>query len=596
MRRWFPLAILFTLAVTVPTGPAAAGGNHPPTAAAGLDQSVPVGTTVYLDAGGSSDPDGEITATEWSIRAPNGSTLVPSCEECTTPTFTPDATGRWAVTVTVTDDDGATDSDTLYVSVGEPRGPDLSVQVPETTPSSTVTHISVEAVADDTPLQRVEVFHDDTRVEQFSVSGDDTTVTTSITFESTGPAELLAVATDEQGYVTTQTMTVEVVETTSDRGATNPASTGDSGGSNSGSTGTTSSVGGRGSDRCRAARIDGDIRTLGSCDEDEDEFVHVLDDAGNVVGRQLVDTSGDGELTMTVRNSALDGGSKTVTVGAHVDRSEYTVDTGNHVLAVDYDAVDSKVGQVVVKKATADNNNDDSRSNVKDEGGSGTEPNDTSTEPTEPNYGGGNGNSDPPSSSPSSDTSEVNMGSSFSPSNPADRTDPSSSSGGDSGDSSNDDSGSGPSYSPSNPADRTNPSTSSGGDSSSSGSSHDDSSSTSGGTSDANTGTSFSPSPGDRSSLPTGSSSTSGGDSGRSSTNDSSSSSSSGSTDMSSSSSDTYSPPNGVNRYDSPSSDSGSSSSSSGSGSSSSSNDSGSSTAPSPSGNCTAMEIYMDTC
>ena len=585
MHRWSPLVIALACLVC-PTPVASASANQPPTAAAGLDQTVPAGTTVYLDAGGSTDADGRITATEWSIRAPNGSTLTPSCRECMTPTFTPDATGRWAVTVTVTDDDGATASDTLYVSVGEPRGPDLSIQAPETTASSTLTPISVEAVADDTELRRVEIFHDDTRVDRFSVSGDETTITTSTVFGSTGPAELLAVATDEQGYVTTRTVTVEVVETTSGGGATSPTSTGSSGGSNSGSASTTSSgsssLGDTG--RCRAVRFGGEIHTPGSCDENEDEIMHVLDDEGNIVGRQLVDTSGDGDLTMSVDATPLDE-PKNVAVGEHVDRSQYEVDTGNHVVAVDYEAIDGKVERAVVEEARANNrNNDDDSSD--DQGGvdgrddvadavdrvfqssddtsaefdtdsstestePSTESTEPSTEPTEPNYGGGS--SDPPSPSSPSGSSGVDTGTSFSPSEPSDRTDPSSTSGDDSGGSSNDGSGRGPSYSPSEPTDRTNPPSTSGSDSSSGGGSTADSSSTSGGTSGVNTGTSFSPSPGDRSSPPTDlsdSSSSSGGDSGGSSNDDSSSSSSSGSTDTSSSSPPpTYSPPNGVNRY-----------------------------------------------
>jgi len=46
-------------------GASAADGNEPPLAEAGLDQTVDNGTTVYLDAGGSVDPDGSLAAVSW---------------------------------------------------------------------------------------------------------------------------------------------------------------------------------------------------------------------------------------------------------------------------------------------------------------------------------------------------------------------------------------------------------------------------------------------------------------------------------------------------------------------------------------------------
>ena len=45
-----------------------AGGNDPPVAEAGLDQSVPTNSTVFLDATGSTDPDGSISRAEYTSR------------------------------------------------------------------------------------------------------------------------------------------------------------------------------------------------------------------------------------------------------------------------------------------------------------------------------------------------------------------------------------------------------------------------------------------------------------------------------------------------------------------------------------------------
>lgn len=212
MGRLISLAILLVCTASLPAAPATAtNSNQPPTAAAGLDQTVASGTTVYLDAGGSHDADGEITGTEWRIRAPNGSTVTPSCQSCTTPTFTPDATGRWAVSVTVTDDDGGTDSDTLYVTVEQARGPSVTLTVPDTVPRNQPAPLLVEATARDASLQRVELFHEGARIDRFDADGDSTAVTTNHAFLANGSTELLAAVTDATGRVSTATGTVEVV-------------------------------------------------------------------------------------------------------------------------------------------------------------------------------------------------------------------------------------------------------------------------------------------------------------------------------------------------------------------------------------------------
>jgi hypothetical protein len=97
-----------------------AAANERPMAEAGLDQESTVNSTVYLDAGGSLDPDGEIAEYEWEIERPNGTTTVPDCPSCSLTQFVPMRAGQYNVTVTVTDDDGATMNDTMYVTVASP--------------------------------------------------------------------------------------------------------------------------------------------------------------------------------------------------------------------------------------------------------------------------------------------------------------------------------------------------------------------------------------------------------------------------------------------------------------------------------------------
>ena len=114
-----PLTFAVLLVVAGVPAPTVAGDDGRPLADAGLDQSTTVGSTVYLDGGGSVDPDGEIEAYDWSIETPSGETVRPRDPDSVTTRFVPDETGRYEVRVTVTDEDGQTQSDTLYVDVEE---------------------------------------------------------------------------------------------------------------------------------------------------------------------------------------------------------------------------------------------------------------------------------------------------------------------------------------------------------------------------------------------------------------------------------------------------------------------------------------------
>jgi PKD repeat protein len=87
------------------------GGNEAPTAAFDADPTeANVSETVALDAGGSFDPDGSIASYEWTFGDGNAST-----GETTSHAY--GATGDYVVTLTVTDDEGATASDTETVAV-----------------------------------------------------------------------------------------------------------------------------------------------------------------------------------------------------------------------------------------------------------------------------------------------------------------------------------------------------------------------------------------------------------------------------------------------------------------------------------------------
>lgn len=92
--------------------------NQPPIANAGPDQSVAAGVTVTLDGTGSTDSDGTIASYAWTQTT--GDTVTLTGASTATPSFTaPSTNAQQTLTfqLTVTDDDGATATDTVNVVV-----------------------------------------------------------------------------------------------------------------------------------------------------------------------------------------------------------------------------------------------------------------------------------------------------------------------------------------------------------------------------------------------------------------------------------------------------------------------------------------------
>ena len=113
---------IFTVTVTVADDDGGVGSdtftvevsltpNDPPTADAGGPYTVDEGSSVLLDGTGSSDPDGTVEAYDWS---PTDNLDDPTSAQ---PTFAGVDDDIVTVTVTVTDDDGATDSADTTVTV-----------------------------------------------------------------------------------------------------------------------------------------------------------------------------------------------------------------------------------------------------------------------------------------------------------------------------------------------------------------------------------------------------------------------------------------------------------------------------------------------
>ncbi|KOX93598.1 PKD domain-containing protein [Haloarcula rubripromontorii] len=210
MQRMTTLVVSVLALSALLGGTAMATENQPPLADAGLDQSVERATTVQLDANGSRDPDGTVEGFEWTIEAPDGTTRTPDCPTCAKTTFTPSETGQYNVTVTVTDDDGASRSDTLHVDVVAAGGPSVSVSAPSAVPVGLQRNLTANVTAGDADLRTLAWVVNGTARNQTRLAGENGTSTITHTFNESGSVSVRAVAYDAAGRRGVANQTIRV--------------------------------------------------------------------------------------------------------------------------------------------------------------------------------------------------------------------------------------------------------------------------------------------------------------------------------------------------------------------------------------------------
>lgn len=91
-----PATMTLTVTKAAPT-------NQPPTARAGADRTVEVGTPVTLNGSMSADPDNDPLTYNWTMQKPNGSSSVLQNPMTASPQFTPDVAGAYQLSLTVND-------------------------------------------------------------------------------------------------------------------------------------------------------------------------------------------------------------------------------------------------------------------------------------------------------------------------------------------------------------------------------------------------------------------------------------------------------------------------------------------------------------
>jgi hypothetical protein len=191
-------------------GHVAASDTEAPLADAGLDQNVTANVTVYLDATGSRDSDGEIDEYEWRLERPDGNYTSPNCRNCGRTSFVALQPGTYNATVTVTDDDGATETDTLHVYVSESNGPSVSLTGPDSVVEGRVAEYSASVSAGASDLAAVRWRFDGRTVNRTDVGGESADADHWQRFSDSGNYTLSVTAVDELGRERTAKTNVTV--------------------------------------------------------------------------------------------------------------------------------------------------------------------------------------------------------------------------------------------------------------------------------------------------------------------------------------------------------------------------------------------------
>lgn len=178
--------------------------SYPPTADAGLDQTVNEDTVVAFSGAGSSDSAG-VTNYTWTFTDVAGAVALYDVA----PTYTFIQPGIYVVTLTVSDAAGNTAIDTVTVTVLDVTDPVPNAGADQTIAEGGTAHFDASASADNVAIVAFEwTFNDGTN--DVTLYG----LTNNYTFPSIGSYEVTLVAFDAAGNSAADTMWVHVVDVT----------------------------------------------------------------------------------------------------------------------------------------------------------------------------------------------------------------------------------------------------------------------------------------------------------------------------------------------------------------------------------------------
>ena len=174
--------------------------HNPPIANAGSDQIVAFGSEVSFDGSGSSDPDGGELTYSWDF----GTDADPATSNADKPFCLYGSTGDKTVTLTVTDDEGVSRSDTVTITVHNPpiadAGSDQIVTVD--------TEVNFDGSGSRDPDGGELTYSWDFGAD--AMPATDTGVTPSCTYTMTGAKTVTLTVTDDEGATAKHTVTITV--------------------------------------------------------------------------------------------------------------------------------------------------------------------------------------------------------------------------------------------------------------------------------------------------------------------------------------------------------------------------------------------------
>lgn len=174
--------------------------NQAPTAAASANPlTAKVGTAVAFDGSGSSDPDGTVASYAWDFDDGDSSSAV-------SPPHTFTTVGTYDVALTVTDDDGATDTATLTVTVVPNQAPSAAISANPQTGAYPLL-VSFDSSASVDPDGTIA-----STAWNFGDGGTSSDPAPDHTYNSAGTFTATLTVTDDNGAAGTASVTITVVQ------------------------------------------------------------------------------------------------------------------------------------------------------------------------------------------------------------------------------------------------------------------------------------------------------------------------------------------------------------------------------------------------